>query len=112
MSDDDSTIILLIPAALAAAISYRAYQMAGLISGLIVLLFSSWVLFNIRSKKSLLGVFKTVLNPFISFFNVYLGSFTYYTFQGYKAYPAGYRALGWSLIGVVVSMFLYRYWNI
>lgn len=97
---------------LAGAIAFRVYELSGFLSALTVLVFSGWVLFNLKSKMSVLNSLGTLLNPFISFFNIYLISFTYYTLNGVQFYPAMYRALGWALLGVAFSMFVYKYWNI
>jgi hypothetical protein len=92
--------------------AFRVYETAGILSALTVTVFCGWVLFNLKSKLGVWNSIGTLLNPFISFFNIYLIAFTYFALTGMQFYPSLYRALGWALLGTALSMLLYKYWNI
>ncbi|MFQ3275387.1 MAG: hypothetical protein ACI9LV_000201 [Candidatus Nanohaloarchaea archaeon] len=98
--------------AAAGIVSFRVYETAGILSALTVLIFCGWVLFNLRSSINVWNSLGTLLNPFVSFFNIYLIAFTYFALKGMQFYPSLYRALGWALLGTAFSMLVYKYWNI
>jgi hypothetical protein len=97
---------------IAGVAAFRVYETAGILSALTVLVFCGWVLFNLRSSINVWNSLGTLLNPFVSFFNIYLISFTYFALTGMEFFPSLYRALGWALLGTAFSMLVYKYWNI
>lgn len=104
--------ILGIAGAISGIVSYQVYESTGLLSALTVLVFCGWVLFNLRSGMAVWNSLSTLLNPFVSFFNIYLISFTYLSFQGQQFTTAASRSLGLALLGMVFSMLVHKYWNI
>lgn len=109
---DTKLVILGFAGVIAGAAAFRVYETAGLLSALTVLVFCGWVLFNLRSPMGIWNSVSTLLNPFVSFFNIYLISFTYLSLQSHQFAYSAYRSLGLSLLGVALSMLLYKYWNI
>lgn len=98
--------------AVSGAAAFKVYETSGILSALTVLVFCGWILFNLKSSINIWSSLSTLLNPFVSFFNIYLISFTYFSLRGFQFYPSLYRALGWALLGTAFSMLVYKYWNI
>ncbi|MFT4892821.1 MAG: hypothetical protein ACI8Z7_000609 [Candidatus Nanohaloarchaea archaeon] len=103
--------VLGLAGAVSGAVAFRVYETAGVLSALTVLIFCGWILFNLRSKIGVWNSLGTLLNPFVSFFNIYLIAFTYFALTGMQFYPSLYRALGWALLGTALSMLIFKYWN-
>lgn len=92
--------------------AFRVYETSGILSAATVIVFFGWVLFNLKSPVGVWNSISTLLNPFLSFFNIYLISFTYLSLQGYQFTHAAFKSLGLALLGTALSMLLYKYWNI
>lgn len=109
---DTKLVILGLLGAISGIAAFQVYETAGVLSALTVLVFCGWVLFNLRSPIGIWNSISTLLNPFVSFFNIYLISFTYLSLQGHQFAYSAYRSLGLALLGVAFSMLVYKYWNI
>ncbi|PSG99033.1 MAG: hypothetical protein BRC29_02795 [Nanohaloarchaea archaeon SW_7_43_1] len=109
---DTRLVALGLVGAVAGIAAFQVYETAGILSAVTVLIFCTWVLFKLRSPLGVWNSVSTLLNPFISFFNIYLISFTYLSLQGHRFAYSAYRSLGFALLGTALSMLIYKYWNI
>ena len=92
--------------------AYLVYEASGITSALAVLLIIGWTLFYLRTSKGFLNALKMLLNPFHTGINFLLGGFAYAAYTGRGFWPSVAFGLMASVIGVIVSMWLYKYWTI
>ncbi|MFB6245723.1 MAG: hypothetical protein ABEJ03_05255 [Candidatus Nanohaloarchaea archaeon] len=97
---------------LAGLAAYHVYPEVGTGSALLVLVFTSWFLWGLTDPERLAGYMGMTLNPAMMSFMAFSGSFIYFSFRGFSGPNKFLASLGVGVLGGVISMLLYQYWNI
>jgi len=90
----------------------RSYQVSGLDSAIISLFIAGWILINLSTKKNLVKGLGTLLNPFHTAVTFLLLGFLYASLEGKGFWMSLGSGVAASLLGIVVSMWIYKYWTI
>lgn len=105
-------LVLAAIAAIAGLAAFRAYQVAGVASAIAALLIVAWTLFYLQVAENVLKAIGMMLNPFQTAVNFLLLGFLYASLTGRGFWEAAGIGVAASAVGVIVSMWLYKYWNI
>ncbi|MFB6209483.1 MAG: hypothetical protein ABEJ56_05100 [Candidatus Nanohaloarchaea archaeon] len=109
---DQAWFKIIFLASLSGLIGYLSYMESGLVSGVIVTVFSGVILGSLMSGIGLWKSLGALKNPFMGFLISFMLSFIYMSFQGDTAFAATMKSIGVAFLGSAVSMFIFNYWNI
>lgn len=92
--------------------AFRAYEVSGMASALVSLMIAGWVLVNLMTADGVLNGLTSLLEPFQSAVNFLLLGFLYASLQGRSFWLSVGTGATASLLGALVSMWIYKYWTI
>jgi len=109
---DNKKLILGLIGLVAGVAAFRAYEVSGPTSAIISLLIAGWVLVNLMTREDILDGLATLLRPFQTSVNFLLLGFLFASVEGRGFWPSVGIGLAASVLGVLASMWIYKYWTI
>ena len=109
---EQKNLVLALIGAAAAFVAYRVYELVGVPSAIAALLIISWTLFYLRTSDGVLNALEMLLNPFHTGINFLLGGFILASYTGRNFWSSVGIGIAASVLGAIVSMWIYKYWTI
>lgn len=109
---DKKNLILVLIGIVAGLAAFRIYEVSGLTNAVLSLLIAGWILVNLITAKGILKGLASLLGPFQTAINFLFLGFLYASLQGRGIwYSLGTGVIA-SILGALVSMWIYKYWTI
>jgi hypothetical protein len=109
---DAKNLILVLGSIIAGGLAYRAYEFSGLASAIAVVLIAGWIFVNLMTADGIFNALGNLLDPFHTAVNFLLLGFLYASIQGRAFWLSVGSGVAASLLGAILSMWIYKYWNI
>lgn len=109
---DNSVFGLALASVAAAYAGYRVYSVSGLVAAVVVMLTVAWLTYRVSSGRRAWDTAAMLTNPVMASIVGFLLGFSYYSFQGSTLSESALLGAGTGLLGGVLGMLLFKYWNI